>query len=493
MTGTPLIVLPLLDPTCEVVPLAGERVVDLNADFWRRMGDAGETRAAAAALDAPGASPQDGLSCLLAAAAADALTEPPGSPAFLRGLGAAARARSAGDPGLRVSVDDVHLVSGTTEASGDVVRAARVSTLLRPETGKALSLLAAADGARLLVEADQQLPAVFTLLGGADRKRITLTGRFVAAHRDALRQVPGIHPARLTPGSRTVRPGGAWGTAQAFPVSWVARAADIPAGWWAGWLDASEAAGLTAEALERCRGLVISVAAAGSWSSARGAAGTVTSLQDVVSALRGRVPLAVEILAGAPGTGASEARRVAETAARDGIRIAGCRPFRLPVGYPRAAWGGVPVCPARDRENDLARWTSVASDAEADAAAHEVLGWLSERHFLFPGRLAAALFQPDVISPVFGEYGWDTSVRHVSTAHAAPDTRGPGDFLVSLRTGRINRIPAALAGAIRTLRAAGHGQRGPLPGWPAARHDALVAGLKKAGILVRTEMVDDAA
>jgi hypothetical protein len=67
--------------------------------------------------------------------------------------------------------------------------------------------------------------------------------------------------------------------------------------------------------------------------------------------------------------------------------------------------------------------------------------------------------------------------------HLSPDDRGPGDFLVSLRTGRLSRVQPSLGRLIGHLRARGAEAFGAE--LPAGRRDEVLSGLCRSGLLRR--------
>src|SRR3569833_1948854 len=99
------IVPPPGDPTLVARHRPDETVLDASRWFWARVADPAALAAQVPGLDPPW--------CLTAAAAADGLAEPDGVTTRLRALGAAARIASHDDPGLRISLDDLHLTAGS--------------------------------------------------------------------------------------------------------------------------------------------------------------------------------------------------------------------------------------------------------------------------------------------------------------------------------------------------------------------------------------------
>jgi hypothetical protein len=105
-----------------------------------------------------------------------------------------------------------------------------------------------------------------------------------------------------------------------------------------------------------------------------------------------------------------------------------------------------------------------------------------QRHDVFPGRLAGALFSPESLPAVHRGFHGDPGVRAVRLDRLSPDGSGPGEFLVDLRSGRITRVQPSLARLVRRLHRDGFGPDsaqlfGPVPDL------RVLAGLTQAGVL----------
>lgn len=484
---TVTVTLPLTDPTCDPLPRHGERVLDAGRRFWDRVGSADLLLARAAELDVPEPDPDRADDCLLALAAADALADPHSSAGVrLRALGAAARLACAGDAGLIVSVDDVELRSGSTQSSADTLRAAKESTLFAPETDWLVRELAGESAARVVLDTDQQLPAALALLAAVPPyTSVVLSGRFAASYRAALARLP--LPGNVSwdpePHQRCLAATGTDDPA----VRWIESADACPGdGPWCGWLDAAQAAALSTRDLARCAGLVVSAARLTAWDGVTGIDGDDHDLTGVIGALAGRVPVAAELLVGAPGVPDADVERAFALLDVAGVRLAGFRPFRLPAGRVGGRWHGVAVEEAADPGDDLARWARPVS-TEGPTAGDRVAALLSRwagRHDLFAGHLAGALLDTAPWPEVGPAHRWDPCVRGVATGHSAPAGSEPGDFLVSLRTGRVIRTGAPLAALAGRLRRGGGAAVAALDRLAPDRRAALTSRLTSAGVLV---------
>ena len=483
-----LVVLPPLDdPTLRPALAAGEELLDAAGAFLGRLADPAELAREAAELDRPGGrgAADRAQRALFLRACVDALGEAGWpDPTALRAVGMALRLRSAGDPEITAALDDLWLRHGSTQCGADVLRAAAGSRLFAPEVAAAARAVAAAGTAEVVVDSDRQLPFAFALAAAAPPGALTLTGRFVTRYHAPLSRlaVPGaprFSPRvrrRLLTGGGVPAEGDA---ASASPVVWVTRATECPGrGRWAGWLDAESVARLPAGATARCAGLVVTVAGLRTWGRAVGERGRAVDLAGVVPPLAARVPVAVEILVGAPGVPAAEYERLVAEEVRPPVRLAGFRPFRLPLPDTPHSWPGVPrpACPLPD----LARW--LPEEPEPDTAhapngpqGSEVpQGWGGPSGHawrrrligallagpaaevdLFPGRVAAALWRPGPWPRVHGSWCWDPAARFVGTEHLAPDGGPPGRFLVHLRGGGITRLSGPTAAVVERLRHGG--------------------------------------
>lgn len=456
--------LPLTDFSLRPVTAPGERLVDANARVAERLGDPETAVALGRKL---GSGPDDQLG-LLATAAGTLLRAHRADITWLRAMGAMLRAASADDQGLRASLDDIELRAGTTEHSADVVDAAARCALFEPELRAAADAARAAGGAEVVVDTDQQLPAAFRLVALAGPDRCVLSGRFVTRHREALGRVPHLAATTLVPRVRPRVLRAEWcpGSLPVRPL-WVDRLADWPAGEpWLGWLDAADVAALTPERLRDCLGLVVTVARLPSLATAAGVAGVPVDLGRALAVLPGDVPVAVELLVGAPGVGRPELDRAVEVIDAAKVRLAGLRPFRLPTEPPSGPR-------AVEHGRDLPRWAAGERvDGAAAALLAESLERARSRTDLLPGRIAGALLVDEVWEPIAEGYTWDPAATVVRTGHAE-------DYLVNLRTGQLARVTDGFAGLLAGLRGGGAERR--LHRLPEERRARLWASLVSAG------------
>lgn len=463
-----VVVPPVADPTVTVAVGAGERLLDLNRRFGLRAADPAVLRATAAALDTPGTTGGPGAAhCLLARAAADVFAESADRATRLRALGASIRAVSALDPGISASIDDIELRTGSTQCGADAALAADRCTLFDPE----LSAVSAAREVYVVLDSDQQLPATLRLLGRLhpDPVRpgwaITVGGRFVAAHREALSRLPALAGVRLDTGTRPRVIDAGWSPGHEAGLRWCGEGDERPGvSRWAGWLDAATFGELRASELERCAGLVVSVCGSADPDGPKANAGAA------LTALAARIPVAVEIVVGAPGGDTSPRAWWAQPGSS--VRVAGFRPYR-----PRLSTGAT-----APPGHDLARWAAPATAATMAEVA-ELLARHAPQRSLFPGRVAGALFTAEYRPHVWGEHYWDPAVRLVRTEHAAPDDGAPGDFLVNLRSGALTRVRPALAGLLTRIRLGGPPAERAVGTLPAERRERLLVGLVAAGAM----------
>ncbi|TYB43972.1 hypothetical protein [Actinomadura chibensis] len=461
-----LVVPALTDFTTEVVAPPDTEVLDLNARMAARLADPVPLRDRAGRLA--------GSEALFARAAAARL-ERGGGAGRLRALGIALRL--ADDPAVRLTLDDLELAEGTTQSSRDVLDAASACRLFDPELDAA-ERAAGAGRVRVLVDADQALPAAFRLVRRLGPDRSTLCGRFVAAHAEALRRIPELRGAELRAWSpdRVVRP-----LETAEPPGARERAAWVtgtgtppPAGPWAGWLDADRAAALPRDVLDRCRGLTVTVTRFGSPASATGMDGAEVDLRPVLNALPAAAPVSFELVVGAPGMDEPVVDRsvAALTAGDGGHRLAGLRPYRMECG---SAWAGGVRRLGPDPSHDLARWVRFeAPRTLAPARARElVTAWLDRlapHADLHPGRLAACVLTGPAAGAPRADLRWDDSAEIVT----GPD----GAHLVNLRWGRAFRLHPRLVPVVRRLAAREPGALDALSGESRAR---LMKHLRQAG------------
>ncbi|WP_371515852.1 hypothetical protein [Kitasatospora sp. NBC_01300] len=482
---------PLFDPSLEPELGPDDELIDVNAHFVARLAGTGAVAALAEDYDLGrrgGADPaEDRTRALFARAAAQVTARGGHAAGRLRAMGMALRLAGEADPALRLAADDVELVDGTTECGADVALAAQRTELLGPEAR--WTRAAAPDGrVHLVIETDQQLPAAAVLLKALGPARVVLCGRFATAHREALRALaPFSAAAGFDDWAPAWRLGKEW-SGDGTPVRWVRRAADWPAGApWAGWLAPDEAAALPAEAWRDCRGAALTVARLESWAEVTGADGRRTDLRSVLDAADGAL-FRVELLVGAPGVSAEETTGTARSLlSGPGPRLAGLSPFRLPTargGTAPRAWGGVPLIRHPAPGHDLPRWDRFSGPGTLDETARTAaigalnaeLGAVAD---LFPGRFACCvLAAPD------GAAVWEPSAAVVAGQGPGPDGRGPGSFVVNLRTGSAFRLHPKLTPVVERLSS---GDTAVLDRIGDAARRKLTDRLVQAGVMRRSQ------
>ncbi|MFE7528114.1 hypothetical protein ACFU7Y_20705 [Kitasatospora sp. NPDC057542] len=448
---------PLFDPSLEPDLGPDDELIDVNAYFIARLTGTGALAGLAddyALGRRGGTDPAENRAKALFARAAARVTARGGHAAGrLRAMGMALRLAGEADPALRLAADDVELVGGTTECGADVVPAAERTELLGPEAR--WTRAAAPDGrVHLVIETDQQLPAAVVLLKALGPERVVLCGRFATAHREALRALAPFSAAGFDDWAPAWRLGKEW-SGDGAPVRWVRRAAEWQAGApWAGWLAPDEAAALPAEAWRECRGAALTVARRASWAEVTGADGRRTDLRLVLDAADGAL-LRVELLVGAPGVSAEETGTTARRLlSGPGPRLAGLSPFRLPAirgGAAPRAWDGVPLIRHTTPGHDLPRWDRFTAPGTLDeteriaaiGALNAELGAVAD---LFPGRFACCVLAAPDGTPV-----WEPSAAVVAGEGPGPDGRGPGSFVVNLRTGSAFRLHPKLTPVVERL------------------------------------------
>ncbi|TYR62714.1 hypothetical protein [Streptomyces parvus] len=500
-----LIVPPLTDFTTSVVPPQTAELLDLSAHFVRRIADPARLEEAAARLDTQTAGREEALHALFATAAAAVLRRPgPGiyDRARLRATGMALRLVGESDPALTLSLDDLELRDGTTESGAAVVAAAARTGLFAPEIELARQRAGGSQDVQIMVDTDQQLPVAIALVQALGAHRTILCGRFAAQHQQALGLLQATREVRINDGrpSRIVRT--EWAGRPHHAVHWATDPLEAtPDRPWAGWLDATDTTAVPAAAWRTCTGLTLTVARLDSWETATGVYGRLADLSVVWDRLRADVPVAVELLVGAPGADTKTLRAainriVGRTPdagpARPRPVLAGLRPFRLPRdGGP--TWNAVPVRAEARPDHDLARWAEFTAPGTLTPQGrldtiHALLAELARSTDFFPGRMAGALTtmapletaeQLPVEQPV-----WDPSAQVVATEQADPDGRGPGTFVAHLRTGAAFRLHPRLAPVVSAL-ADGKGEQ--IKRLPAATRTKLLGQLARAGALRRND------
>ncbi|MEU2156235.1 hypothetical protein ABZ532_14660 [Streptomyces sp. NPDC019396] len=494
-----VVIPPLFDPSLEPDlgpgPDRNVELLDVNAHFIARLTSTGALGEPAGGYALGGGSGTDTAAArtraLFARAAARITARGSHDAGRLRAMGVALRLAGENDPALRLAADDVELVDGTTESGADVVLAAQRTGLLGPEARWAREI-AGDRVVHLVIETDQQLPAAAVLLEAVGPERVVLCGRFAGAHRKALRELAPFSAAvGFDDWSPTWRLRKEW-SGDGTRIHWVRRAADWKAGIaWAGWLAPEEAVALPGEAWRECRGAALTVARLTSWAEVTGTDGSRTDLRPVLE-LVGESLLAVELLVGAPGVSAEETGATARSLLRGpGPRLAGLSPFRLPAdhgGRATATWDGVPLTRHTSPGHDLPRWDRFGAPGTLDEAERTaVIAGLNTEFGavadLYPGRFACCVLDSGAgsrpVPPV-----WEPSAAVVAESGPGPDDRGPGSFVVNLRTGSAFRLHPKLTPVVERLSS---GDTAVLDRISDAVRTKLTGRLLQAGVMRRSQ------
>lgn len=434
-----VVVPPLFDLTLTPVIEADDRLIDLNAHFVHRL----TTPEALRRLEER-VPEQDAV---FVRAAGSVLERARTGFGALRATGLALRFAAEDDPALRLAGDDVELVDGSTESSAQVVAAAAATRLFDPEVELAGT---AGQEIHLVLETDQQLPAVVRIVAAVGARNVVLCGRFAAEHRAALSYVEALRGVRFDEWAPRWRLADGWARR---PVTWVKRSHDwTPGGEWAGWLAPRDVLALPGEAWATCLGLTVTAA------RVRGT--EVVDVHGETVDLRDFSP-SIELLVGAPGVSAEETRETALRLVSEG-RLAGLSPFRLPAGAP-PVWAGTELDLVESAGHDLPRWTRFAGRT---AELAELNAELASRTDLYPGRFAGCCLSRE------DEPGdWDPSAAVVDSS------------VVNLRTGRAFRVHPKLAPVLERL---ANGDENALTRLPEAGRVKLADQLVRTGALRRS-------
>lgn len=390
--------------------------------------------------------------------------------------------------GVRMRLDDLELVSGSTENLSDVQAAAGAPA---PYDRELAEVAEQADGASrvcLVIDRDQQLPGALGIASRLPRvPDLRVTGRFGARHWEQLRAARPLRWAGPPdPAEPTWKVSPEWAPA-GVAVAWRERAADpVPAGPWAGRVSLRDMTRLddpgVAPSLERAVTVVLGICglAAGQFIGRGGTRVPADALVRSVQRLRdmGAEPLA-EVWVGAPGITAGQVRDCVTALGTD-LRIAGFRIFDWPVSWDNPVWAGQTVT-VRRRAHDLSRRHEISFPATLDAEARaallsDVAKPLQLKRDLVPGRVAGAyLWRPRATD---GRAGLMLDEDAVVIPH--PDG-GPRVAALSFRTGVAVVLPAGLLPVL-----GGRPGCGPLPvDRPARPGDRAVDQLLARGILRR--------
>lgn len=309
--------------------------------------------------------------------------------------------------GVRMRLDDLELVSGSTENLSDVQAAAGAPAPYDRELAEVAEQAGGASRVCLVIDRDQQLPGALSIASRLPRvPDLRVTGQFGVRHWEQLRAARPLRSAGpLDPAGPTWKVSSEWAPA-GLAVAWRERAADpVPAGPWAGRMPLRDMTRLDdpdmASSLERAVTVVLGICglAAGQFIGRGGTRVPADALIRSVQRLRdmGVEPLA-EIWVGAPGITAGQVRDCVTTLGTD-LRIAGFRIFDWPMSWDNPVWAGQTVT-VRRRPHDLSRRHEISFPATLDAEARaallsDVAKPLQLKRDLVPGRVAGAyLWRP---------------------------------------------------------------------------------------------------
>ncbi|MFI6096375.1 hypothetical protein ACIA8G_12515 [Lentzea sp. NPDC051213] len=458
-----VVVPPLFDLTLTPVIEADDRLIDLNAHFVHRLTAPDALRQLAERVPADEA--------VFVHAAAAALGRERAGFGTLRAAGLALRFAAANDPSLRLAGDDVELVDGSTESSTQVVAAAARTRLFDPEIALAAT---AGQVIHLVLETDQQLPAVVGIVAAVGAGNVVLCGRFATEHRAALGAVEALRGVRFDEWAPRWRLADDWAPR---PIRWVKRPGDwTPGEEWVGWLAPRDVLAVPAEAWASCVGLTVT--------AAQVHGDDFVDVHGDTVDLSGFTP-SIELLVGAPGVSAEETRETAIRLVESG-RLAGLSPFRLPAGAP-PVWAGTALDLLDVSGHDLPRWSRFAV---AEAPLAELNAELASRAD-YPGRFAA---EATPLAELNAELASRTDLypgRFAACCLSRPDE--PGDWdpsavvvdssVVNLRTGRAFRVHPKLAPVLERL---ANGDAHALTRLPEAGRVKLADQLVRSGALRRS-------
>ncbi|RCG25384.1 hypothetical protein DQ384_31455 [Sphaerisporangium album] len=418
------------------------------------------------------------------------LADPAGPMARLRAAALLVPAVTEGHPGSAVDLvlDDLELRDGTTEDSASALRAALGPAPYDAELEETLASVTPGDDVWLILERDQQLPAVLTLAARLPGP-IRVTGRYARQNWPVLSRLEPLRHAHLAnppaplywrvvglPEAAALtetglRQGVRAGAGSSGPprtssqatdsqvvgsqltgsqvaefraeeprVRWRERAGDpVPPGPWAGRVSLRAAVEAPGELIASgCLTAVLGLCAADEEFVGRG--GSVWPAEKARAALgtlrAAGITVLAELWLGAPGISADRSRAaVAALAAPDAPvdRIAGLRPFDWPAHWLDPRWGGTGV----DRlpsALDLARHRAFRADGtlsreQVQDLVAEIGPALARDGVLIPARVAAAYLvaDPPLEATVPGAANGTNDVDVVSASNGGSGPNGTND------------------------------------------------------------------
>jgi hypothetical protein len=398
---------------------------------------------------------------------------------------------------VRLRLDDLEVVNGTTESSADILLASEKEAPYTPELLRICTELAQAETLRLHIDTDKQLPAAIWLARAfAFHRNVEVSGHFALRYAPVLRRIPVFENMCFVP----------------VHEHCCQRIVDTLPGlseqlWWGAYGEIPEIKGapwggpIPLKALLEPESLLES--------AIKVAVVTFTSLGEIVldawgqpfshaelchSAMRLRergVRVVAEWLVGAPMINEEHIEKSLIALDKPCFFdwVAGVRRFHWPVDRQRTMWGGheVELTPL-DARLDLARTHSFSAadtlpQGRLPYVMDELAQTLMRRAPLSPGRVAGAycVAPPDLSSGAPGTIRIepDCSIVHLTCEDHSKD----GWFAVNLRLQNIIAMDQRLAIMLHTL----HHFQAPelaLPTIPEVQRSKIVASLCRHGVLV---------
>jgi len=396
----------------------------------------------------------------------------------LRALGAAFAGLSGKEHGIKLRLDDVELLHGTTESSADVQRCALAPLPFSPELEQAASTLHQAEQVRLWLASDTQLPGAVAFVRPLSREtNVELTGPFALEHADALRT---LFPQATVSADRLEER--LHGFEPALPLG-------EEGALWNGRVLSAQAVLSKDRLTEGCW-----VFRFCTWESdvvlPSGEVYRSSELEDAL-ARHGQVP-GVRVLGewwlGAPGVSQAQAIQTAERLGghMPFAALAGIRPFHWHLHRPRTEFNQRPVAWLEpDPSRDLRRsWPFQAPFAQTPSLLETLLGHLGKQGPLAPGRLAGAYTTLAATVPVFSGVALDADCAIVTLTRALDGRTGPATYAANLRTGGVMAVDARLAPSLRALRRPKPWDEA-LPEVPRAQQEKILQVLIQKNILVK--------
>ena len=521
---------PYGDPSLGWDQFGALSVIDLGREFVERVRRPGTIEDAAAAIERGAPTAESALRLLLLRAAAKLIVDSEDALRVLRGLGAALSGLSGPSSPVRLRLDDLELVNGTTQCSADALRAAtELEAPFSTELNGALARCAGARKVRLWLEVDQQLPAALWLASRLSSE-LTLGGSFARAHWLRLAQLPPFHRCTLDPTARLPTLVGIPGL-PTEAVQWCGRGTNGPSwtlatGPWGGEVSVRELLAHRRLAPD-CRLAIVAFTELGE--TVRDEDGVEHPLEAVTSAIAALKRSGARVLAewwvGAPGIDATALERTADAIER-GMpfdRLVGLRRFRLPrVDQDRASpvhperseaeskgqsvpnallatvtseslgvgshWGNRAVeTVAPPAGHDLAREQPFRAERTLEGAAlaealERLAARLGARVVLAPGRLAQAYWHEPVATPP--GLSPDRDCVLVGLPWSLDGAPNPSRYAVNLRTGVIAPLDARLSVLLEQLFARPSALDTVLGAFPEPQRGALVQALRGKSILL---------